>query len=153
MLKVIALTTAFLVATSNMLSAQTPPRVVLSRPTPNLIHRIMESEGIENLAKFSFKEQPVCVDKRRYGCAAHEQSTVSAVKQSLRGRTPHAGWEFSLSPVRDSAGTKYVNLFTKVDPVEPGFASVSQTQFKLSSDGQRILSKKVVMSETIVSNR
>ena len=106
---------------------------------------VLRSFG-SRIRQYAFTERPFCADPRTPYCVAHSEPELKAVHARLEGAEPNRGYSFLLSPVRDSAGVKVVNLITSIVETRSGGARGELVEFVLDQQGTTVISRRTLES-------
>lgn len=106
--------------------------------------------GAAKLKDYQFDPKPACPpESRSPACAKHAEGAISEIRSLSPKASKKEGWRFRLSPVRDSAGRKIVDLFLTIDSIQPGFGAVELYRFELSRDGKRVITRQLVSADLV----
>ncbi len=114
---------------------------------------VLRSFGANEMKKYKFNEKPSCPpSSKNPRCSTHAIDELKAVRLAHGNADRNEGYEFQLSPVRDSAGLKVVHVYRTVDPLIRGeLGGVENYQFILNRQGTKVLSKKLLNTSSFES--
>jgi len=146
------LTTKLLVALVCVLaSSQASNELHAQRATSAQFYRTVLAEfGTAKLKDYQFDPKPACPQESRGpACMKHAEGALSEIRSLSPKTSKKEGWRFRLSPVRDSAGRKIVELYLTIDSIQPGFGAVELYRFELSKDGKRVIGRQLVSADLV----
>lgn len=123
--------------------------------SPNSNRRIyrvvLEDYGVDKVKGYQLIAKPVCTRVPRVPACnfALSSSTQHELKERLQGPRPDPDANLSFSPVRDSADRKIVYMYVQSSAPEPGYLMVTEFEFVLNKQGNRVLVQRALVSDFV----
>lgn len=75
------------------------------------------------------------------------------MRSALPNEPVRRGWKLYISPVRDSAGVKVVQLYTTVDSISAQYGAGELHEVIFNKAGTKVLSARTVFSEMLLRDK